>query len=74
MHELSELPGRAPKRKKAPQRGRLPNKRKGSPQCRTALRVRFVWVGPLSGQPDERIRSIDHWRDMQQALSQLAAA
>lgn len=37
----------------------------------------FVFVsfgyGTLSGQPYERIRSIDHWRDMQQALSQLAA-
>ncbi|MEM6556640.1 MAG: HAD hydrolase-like protein [Pseudomonadota bacterium] len=37
----------------------------------------FVFVsfgyGTLSGQPYERLRSIDHWRDMQQALSQLAA-
>ncbi|MEL7030670.1 MAG: HAD-IA family hydrolase [Pseudomonadota bacterium] len=37
----------------------------------------FVFVsfgyGTLSGLPYERIRSIDHWRDMQQALSQLAA-
>ncbi|MEL7453687.1 MAG: HAD-IA family hydrolase [Pseudomonadota bacterium] len=38
----------------------------------------FVFVsfgyGTLSGQPYERIRSIDHWRDMQQALSKLAAS
>ena len=37
----------------------------------------FVFVsfgyGTLSSQPYERLRSIDHWRDMQQALSQLAA-
>ncbi|MEM9573110.1 MAG: HAD-IA family hydrolase [Pseudomonadota bacterium] len=36
----------------------------------------FVFVsigyGTLSGQPDERVRSIDHWRDLPQALSQLA--
>jgi len=36
----------------------------------------FVFVsvgyGNLSSQPDERVRSIDHWRDLPQALSQLA--
>lgn len=36
----------------------------------------FVFVsigyGTLSGQPDERVRSVDHWRDLPQALSQLA--
>ncbi len=36
----------------------------------------FVFVshgyGTLSGQPYDRLRSIDHWRDMQRALSQLA--
>lgn len=36
----------------------------------------FVFVsfgyGTLSDQPDTFTRSIDHWRDMQQALSQLA--
>lgn len=36
----------------------------------------FVFVsfgyGTLSDQPDPYTRSIDHWRDMQQALSQLA--
>lgn len=37
----------------------------------------FVFVsigyGNLSSQPDERVRSIDHWRDLPQALSQLTA-
>ena len=36
----------------------------------------FVFVsfgyGTLSDQPETSTRSIDHWRDMQQALSQLA--
>lgn len=36
----------------------------------------FVFVsigyGNLSSQPDERVRSVDHWRDLPQALSQLA--
>lgn len=36
----------------------------------------FVFVsfgyGTLTGQPYDRLRSIDHWRDMQQALSELA--
>lgn len=36
----------------------------------------FVFVsfgyGTLSGQPYEQLRSINHWRDMQRALSQLA--
>ena len=37
----------------------------------------FVFVsfgyGTLSDQPYDRLRSIDHWRDMQQALTQLAS-
>lgn len=36
----------------------------------------FVFVsfgyGTLSGQPYDRLRSINHWRDMQQALAELA--
>ncbi len=36
----------------------------------------FVFVsfgyGTLSNQPYDRLRSIDHWRDMQQALTELA--
>lgn len=36
----------------------------------------FVFVsfgyGTLSNQPDDRMRSIDHWRDIAQALSQLS--
>ena len=36
----------------------------------------FVFVsfgyGTLTGQSYDRLRSIDHWRDMQQALSELA--
>lgn len=39
-------------------------------------RLPFVFVsfgyGTLSDQPYDRLRSIDHWRDMQQALSELA--
>ena len=36
----------------------------------------FVFVsfgyGALSNQPYDHLRSIDHWRDMQQALGELA--
>ena len=39
-------------------------------------RLPFVFVsfgyGTLSDHPYDRLRSIDHWRDMQQALSELA--
>lgn len=39
-------------------------------------RLPFVFVsfgyGTLSDQPYDRLRSVDHWRDMQQALSELA--
>lgn len=41
-----------------------------------AAQLPFVFVsfgyGTLTGQPYDRLRSIDHWRDMQQALSELA--
>jgi phosphoglycolate phosphatase len=39
-------------------------------------RLPFVFVsfgyGTLSDQPYDRLRSVDHWRDMRQALSELA--